>query len=220
MSVDSSLLKKRVSQSASGLTKNIHSFHGSTHVEEEIVDLNPNLRLVLAGRGRTMCEPLIVQAVMEMVHPHPNNEQFENITKLVELVYLGTASYDAEQAFINQTHAYSALPNCTVTRLNVSDRASTVPTEAEIRQTLGKADIILSSGGNTLYAVTRWKKLGIDKILHELVLSKHPPIFCGGSAGAIVWFEHGHSDSMDPTTLLHVDPDLTEEEKKDWKYIR
>jgi len=46
------------------------------------------------------------------------------------------------------------------------------------------------------------------------------PILCGGSAGAICWFDYGHSDSMDPTTFLHVDPNMTEEEKKSWEYIR
>lgn len=43
---------------------------------------------------------------------------------------------------------------------------------------------------------------------------------CGGSAGAICWFDGGHSDSRDPTTVKSPKPNLTEEDKKKWKYIR
>jgi dipeptidase E len=86
---------------------------------------------------------------------------------------------------------------------------------------LNAAHIIMSSGGNTLYKVNRWKALGIDKMIREIVETKNPaPVLCGGSAGAIIWFDYGHSDSMNPATLLKVDPNLTEEQKKDWSYIR
>ena len=43
---------------------------------------------------------------------------------------------------------------------------------------------------------------------------------CGGSAGALSWFDGGLSDSKDPTTLRHPRPNLTDAEKQAWKYIR
>jgi cyanophycinase-like exopeptidase len=44
-------------------------------------------------------------------------------------------------------------------------------------------------------------------------------VLCGGSAGAICWFESGPSDSKDPTTFRFPRSDMTEEEKRNWKYI-
>lgn len=178
------------------------------------VSVSPKLRMVAAGRGRTMCEPRVLQAVLTMLPGIPSD-------KTIELVYLGTATYDKDEPFVMQTHAYSALPNCNVTKLNVSEAVETVPNKAEIQATLDAANIIMVSGGNTLYAMNRWKELGIDRMIRELVDTKNPaPVLCGGSAGAICWFESGHSDSLDPTTFLTVDPNLTDEQKKDWEYIR
>ena len=52
-------------------------------------------------------------------------------------------------------------------------------------------------------------------------------VLCGGSAGAICWFDGGHSDSLDPTTTAAYvkgsDADrarVTDEMKSSWKYIR
>jgi peptidase E len=45
-------------------------------------------------------------------------------------------------------------------------------------------------------------------------------VLCGGSAGALCWFDCGHSDSRDPTTVRFPRKDLTEEEKRGWKYIK
>jgi len=39
-------------------------------------------------------------------------------------------------------------------------------------------------------------KLGIDNQIKEAV--KRGVVISGGSAGAICWFDGGHSDSMDP----------------------
>jgi dipeptidase E len=107
---------------------------------------------------------------------------------------------------------------CDVSALKVSEAMDKTPTAYELRSTLESADIIMVSGGNTLYAVNRWKLLGIDTMLHRA--ASRGAVMCGGSAGAICWFDEGHSDSLDPTTFLKVDSKLTDEQKKDWKYIR
>ena len=172
--------------------------------------LQHRLRIVAAGRGRTMCLPPVVQAVKDLL-PTSNN-----ILEQPTLVYLGTATYDKDEPFSVQTHAYDSW--CRVIKLNVSE--PTEPDLEHVRQTIASSHAILVSGGNTKYAIERWKALGIDRMIQDRVQQDPPPVLCGGSAGAICWFEDGHSDSLDPTTFRIVDPDLTEDQKKDWKYIR
>ena len=51
----------------------------------------------------------------------------------------------------------------------------------------------------------RWRRLGVDKLLREA--HARGTVLCGVSAGAICWFDSGHSDS-----LSFYNPD-------DWDYI-
>lgn len=169
-----------------------------------------NLRIVAAGRGRSMNMPPIMNAVLDLV---PRKQQSD-----INMVYLGTASYDKSDVFHAQTSEYQKIANCRLTKLDVSEAVEQIPSEYVIRSMLLSADVIMVSGGNTLYAMNRWKELKIDAIIKEAVDSSSP-VLCGGSAGAICWFQYGHSDSMDPTTFLQVDPNLTKEQKEGWEYI-
>lgn len=56
------------------------------------------------------------------------------------------------------------------------------------------ADIIYVGGGNTLMMMRKWRHYGIDRLLMSRIQDQI--VFCGTSAGAICWFESGHSDSM------------------------
>ena len=49
-------------------------------------------------------------------------------------------------------------------------------------------------GGNTLKMMRRWRHLGVDELLRDAF--GRGAVLCGVSAGAICWFERGHSDSM------------------------
>jgi len=53
----------------------------------------------------------------------------------------------------------------------------------------------------------------VHNAIHEAMA--RGAILAGGSAGAICWFDGGHSDSMDPTTYLQRQPATTT-----WEYIR
>lgn len=172
-----------------------------------------NLKIVAAGRGRSMSLPSIAEAVLSLISATTTT------TTTIKLVYLGTATYDKDEAFLIQTAAYRNHPNCQVIKLDVSEAVDTTPSEQEIRDTILSAHAIMVSGGNTLYAINRWKELNIDQFIRQAV-EQNQPVLCGGSAGAICWFDYGHSDSMDPTTFLHVDPNLTEEQKTNWEYTR
>eukprot|EP01098_Paradermamoeba_levis_P005936 TRINITY_DN2475_c0_g1_i1.p1 TRINITY_DN2475_c0_g1~~TRINITY_DN2475_c0_g1_i1.p1 ORF type:complete len:302 (-),score=80.60 TRINITY_DN2475_c0_g1_i1:37-903(-) len=125
------------------------------------------------------------------------------------VVYLGTATYDTPGPFVNQTRHFAAA-GATVVHFKV---ATETPTKDEVQEIFSKADVVMVSGGNTLYAVDRWVKFGIDQAIREAM--SRGAVLAGGSAGAICWFDGGHSDSMDPTTYLIPQPPT-----KDWEYIR
>jgi len=112
----------------------------------------------------------------------------------VSLLYIGTASYDIAKFRDKQTNLFSQM-GVSVESLNVANQH--VPKE-KMEDAVDKADIILVSGGNTLYAVDRWEYLGLDELLRGA--AHHGKVMAGGSAGAICWFDGGHSDSGDPDT--------------------
>jgi len=174
------------------------------------------VQLVCTGKGSTMAFPKIVaqvQALAKQISP--------------AVLYLGTPSYDKEDIFNIQTKGFRDA-NCPITKMDLSEvpasRATGIdmvyPTKKEMQKQVDETDVIMVSGGNTLYAIRRWQELGMAEILIEAAKKDNGPVFCGGSAGAICWFARGHSDSMDPKTLLNPDPLLTEEQQKDWDYIR
>lgn len=144
----------------------------------------------------------------------------------VTVLYLGTATYDIEQSKTTQTERF-AEQGCTVTELKC---ATSDPDPAQMEALCSAADIVIVSGGNTLYAYDRWKTIGLGDLLFKAWNAG--TVLAGGSAGAIMWFDAGHSDSADPATFKVAmlaegkggeaadDAAPAEEEKKDWKYVR
>ena len=188
-----------------------------------------------------MNEPVIAQTVLQLANN--NNKQSPNTKRL--LVYLGTATYDLPGPRQRQTQAF--LQNKEHSQQEVTVESVDVahgPLTDAGRALLDAADIILVSGGNTLYAVDRWKHVGLDIHLQKAVVQRGA-VVTGGSAGAICWFDGGHSDSADPdswkeammTTLVaaatnpqeqqqHAQTDessaapTSAAETKAWEYIR
>ncbi|MCY3822060.1 MAG: peptidase E [Gammaproteobacteria bacterium] len=68
------------------------------------------------------------------------------------------------------------------------------PDPRVVRDKIGSADIVYVGGGNTLMMMRRWRHLGVDALLRAAF--DRGAVMCGVSAGAICWFERGHSDSM------------------------
>ena len=99
----------------------------------------------------------------------------------VTVVYLGTPSYDLIEKRQNQTSWYSE-QGCTVIAL---DAVLNAPETAYMKESMEKADIILVSGGNTNFALRRWKHIGLDKMIKEACLGPRKAVMAGGSAGAI-----------------------------------
>ena len=67
----------------------------------------------------------------------------------VTVLYLGTATYDIEKYKTTQTVRFAEL-GCTITELKVA-----VATPPDMAELVGSADIIVVSGGNTLYSCDR-----------------------------------------------------------------
>ncbi len=140
--------------------------------------------------------------------------------KAPRVLYIGTATYDDAKSQHHQTMRFLER-GCPVHALKVADDS---PSAHEVHAMFAAADIILVSGGNTLYAVDRWKELGIDKLIRKA--GERGVVLAGGSAGGIVWFDGGHSDSMDPTTYRHPPGPLLRSDlshdvlAKSWAYVR
>ena len=133
-----------------------------------------------------MSNPYIARAVVDLTEQSSPSD--------VSLLYIGTASYDIPKFRRNQTNAFIDL-GCDVTSLDVANQR---PNQEEMEDAVNTADIILVSGGNTLYALDRWRYLGLDGLLRTA--AERGTVMAGGSAGAICWFDSGHSDSADPDT--------------------
>lgn len=186
----------------------------------------PSLRGVFVGSGSDgMSDPRIAKVILELV-PKKN--------EALQVLYLGTATYDLPQFAQRQTQCLVD-QGCTVNQLKLVHECDPIQSQAMI----DAADIIVVGGGNTLYAVDRWQTTGIVPHLQRAM--ERGAVLTGGSAGAICWFSGGHSDSMDPDSYFKAmqakfgvesttstDNDLVEEssdapdngKKKDWKYIR
>lgn len=80
------------------------------------------------------------------------------------------------------------------------------PSLKDLKKKIDGADIIYVGGGNTLMMMRRWRFLGIDKLLIKAATAGK--VMAGTSAGAICWFNYGHSDSE-----FYYHPD-------DWEWIR
>lgn len=156
--------------------------------------------------------------------------QSETATKVLSLskpphnlLYLGTATYDIESSREKQTRAFLD-QGCAVRSLNLVQPSDKEELSIEnIQKQFQWASIVLVSGGNTLFAIDAWKSHAVDEALKRA--AERGVVLCGGSAGAICWFDGGHSDSHDPSTykdamLSRGDLPSTEESDAHWEYIR
>ena len=123
------------------------------------------------------------------------------------LLYCGAATYDDEGARAAQTVQFEKL-GLKVISLGMEDTVEVARPKFE------QSDVILVSGGNTLWAHDRYKALGIDALFREA--ASRDVVLCGGSAGAILFFTAGHSDSADPSTYK-LENDMP---RGVWEYIR
>ena len=143
-------------------------------------------KIVAIGGGQAADKPWIRDTIIEL-----------SGTATPNVLYIGTPGFDVLSGYERQAGGFREMGFPT-SMLNLTDLAK-VPSAEARAAAIGAANIIVVSGGNTLFAVTRWRRLGVDVLLREAM--ERGAVLCGGSAGAIIWFDGGHSDSLDPMTV-------------------
>ena len=118
------------------------------------------------------------------------------------VLFLPTASSDSEEYAQRFIAHFGGFLKCQTDVLRLLQEPSS-PRQIESR--LFSADIIYVGGGNTLSMMKDWRRLGVDRFLRAAY--EKGIVLSGISAGAICWFDSGHSDSM---SFYHP---------QNWKYI-
>ena len=106
-------------------------------------------------------------------------------------LFIPTASSDSVEYWEEFDWAYRENYGCDT---NVLYLLGVAPSREAISEKIEWADIIYVGGGNTLKMMRRWRRLGVDDLIRSAYA--RGAVLCGVSAGAICWFERGHSDSM------------------------
>ncbi len=105
-------------------------------------------------------------------------------------LFIPTASGDSQEYCETFDRIYGDLLGCRTDHLLLYRRRAD---RAAAARKIGAADLIYVGGGNTLRMMKMWRQLGIDKML--IKAGKQGTVLAGLSAGAICWYEWGHSDS-------------------------
>jgi dipeptidase E len=108
-----------------------------------------------------------------------------------KILFIPTASSDSERYCRRFAEHFGNFLKCKTDVLFLIDAP---PSTQAIERTILSADIVYVGGGNTLYMMRVWRRLGVDKLLRAAY--SDGIVLAGISAGAICWFDSGHSDSM------------------------
>ena len=201
-------------------------------------DIPTSMRGLFAGSGvEGLSNPLINAQILDLLPAHKTKNGFQKINVL----YLGTATYDIAYFREKQTGRFVD-KGCTINHLDVASDDENLNLD-HCAELIRSADVLLVGGGNTLFAVDRWNHLGLVEHMRKAL--ERGCILTGGSAGAICWFDSGHSDSADPETYKEAmlqeywsgsnssskkdknsnakkdeSSDYDPSNKKEWKYLR
>lgn len=109
------------------------------------------------------------------------------------ICFVPTATGDADANIVRFYAAFTRL-DCRPTHLALF---KSLP--EDIETFILQQDLICVGGGNTAAMLAVWRTLGLDTALAKAWQAG--VVLCGGSAGAICWFEGGPTDSFHPTEL-------------------
>ncbi len=107
------------------------------------------------------------------------------------ILFIPTASSDSEKYCRHFAEHFGNFLKCKTEVLFLIDAP---PSAEEIERKIFSADIVYVGGGNTLYMMRVWRRLGVNRLLRAAYADGI--VLAGISAGAICWFDSGHSDSM------------------------
>lgn len=106
-----------------------------------------------------------------------------------KFLFIGTASGDNE-GYIEKIKFIFEELGCECKALCLTKQQQ----ESETDVLLSWADIIYVGGGDTFSMMSIWRKYGVDRKLYD-IYQKDGAVLTGISAGAMCWFQCGHSDS-------------------------
>ncbi|WP_119739841.1 peptidase E [Pseudomonas sp. Larv2_ips] len=113
------------------------------------------------------------------------------------VLYISTANGDDRTKISNFIVKYQSA-GCTVTTLTFF--IAPFPSTDRVSSLIEQADIIYVAGGNTRAMLATWREFGVTGLLKAAW--ENGTVLCGVSAGAICWFDHGHSDSGGAFALI------------------
>ncbi|QFG30014.1 peptidase E [Pseudomonas umsongensis] len=140
------------------------------------------------------------ESAEEMKFITPVDEYIRSLTGKFNpsVLYISTANGDDSVKITEFTEKYESA-GCTVTRLAFF--TAPFPCKKNVSSLVDQADIIYVAGGNTRAMLAVWREFGLISFLEEAWAKGK--ILCGVSAGAICWFEFGHSDSGGAFALIN-----------------
>ena len=103
-----------------------------------------------------------------------------------KVCFLPTVSGDAD-GYVQKFYSAMAEHECTACHLPLFRQPK------DWREILASSDVIYVGGGNTRNMLAIWKESGVLPLISDAY--DRGVVLCGLSAGAICWFEYGHTDS-------------------------
>ena len=100
--------------------------------------------------------------------------------------FVPTASGDSDTYIVRFYAAFSTLP-CRARHLSLFRQPR------DLDAFVSDCDVIYVGGGNTRNMLAIWRSCRFDRVVRRAW--ERGTVLCGVSAGAICWFEHGHTDS-------------------------
>src|SRR5215831_20140278 len=101
-----------------------------------------------------------------------------------DVLFIPTASSDSENYWRRFAEYFGKFLKCKTDVLRLIEER---PSAQQIERKILSADIIYVGGGNTLYMMRVWRRLGVDNLLR--VAYEKGIVLTGISAGVICWFD-------------------------------
>lgn len=115
------------------------------------------------------------------------------------ILYIGTCSYEDPRTRYKHIFQFRKL-GCPIDTLNLTNLQ---PGVDEMTQKLKNADVILVSGGNTLWGYARWRQVGFDWLVKRAVCD-WGKVWAGGSSGMILASNSGVNEKGLPLPGLGI----------------
>ena len=166
-------------------------------------------KILTTGMGNAIHIPFVFSKLIAMTGKERPN-----------VVYIGTPFFDREGRYESGTVSFRRI-GCRIKRLMVAEEDTTPSPEEMRRIMVDWSDLIMISGGNSLFAMLRWQSIGLDLLIKEAAV--RGKVLCGGSAGCGCYFDSMQTDSLKPEACKlseKVLTDLCAEERLNWSFTR